>query len=208
MGWTTSQLVQEHKASLLDAREFFTAPNDADFLRHLRVAGRVVSREKRPLTRSAQLILQAGVATYDAPADLVLPKSSYWGVALTQEKPWCAPRTPLPALRLVESDTASVLQLTPAPTVEQIAALGVAYPFWYIAAYVVPDTGDSDVTDAEVDLILLRAKVEAMRELAIRSSSAPVTLRTSQGAGGSGTARNQTPRALYQAFLDEFKAAA
>ncbi len=202
--YATEELVAEHKASLLDAATFFVAPDDADFKRHLRVAGRLVSREKRHLTRSAVLTLQAGVGEYAAPADLLMPKASRWGVSETQNAPWCAPRAALPSLRMFDTDEGTRLELTPAPTAEQISVFGASYPFYYMAAYGVPDTGESDVTDQVVDLVLLRAKVEALRELSIRNSSKPVTLRDGSGIGGS-MARNMTPPALYEAFLKEYQ---
>ena len=203
--YTTAELVAQHKASLLDAAAFFIAPDDADFLRHLRIAGRVVAREKRPRTIAATVTLEVGQSIYPAPTNLVLPKVSRWGVAETQEKPWCTPRTPLPTLRMVETEDGVMLDLSPAPSAAQITAFGTSYPYYYVAAYEVPDAGNSGVTANEVDLILLRAKVEALRELSIRNSSKPVTLRDAQG---SGTPRNTTPPALYEMFLREYREAA
>lgn len=205
--YTTDELVALHKRSLLDAAAFFDTPEDADFIRHLRAAGRALAQDnKRPRTLAASLTLAAGVQQYPAPDDLHLVKTSPWGVAETQTTPWCAPRGPLPSLRIVtDADGALMLCLTPAPTAAQLAAFGASYPFYYFAAQSVPDTGATSVTDAELDLLLLRAKVEALRELSIRNHSKPVTM---HGGAGDGVARNQTAASLYAAFLQEYRDAA
>lgn len=206
--YTTAELVGLHKRSLLDAAQFFDAPADADFIRHLRIAGRALATDnKRPRTVAASLQLVAGQPQYPAPANLVQVKASPWGVAQTQSAPWCAPRTPLPILRVLRDETgAALVCLQPAPTVEQLAAFGATFPFYYTAAHDLADAPDeaSSVTDDELDLLLLRAKVEALRELAIRNHSKPVTM---HGGAGEGIARNQTAASLYEQFLREYQAA-
>lgn len=201
--YTQEELVGLHKRSLLDAASFFAA-DDSDFIRHLRIAGRALATDnKRPRTLAASFQLVAGVSQYPAPDNLVQVKTSPWGVMQMQTAPWCAPRQPLPILRLLQTVTGEQLVcLTPAPSPEQIASFGANYPFYYTAAHDVPDSGDSSVTDVELDLLLLRAKVEAMRELSIRNHSKPVTM---HGGAGEGVARNQTAASLYEAFLKEYR---
>lgn len=207
--FTTEELIETHKAALLDAVRLFQNGNDADdsaFLRHLRIASRAISVCKRPRTLLASLALVADQAIYDAPADLIDVKVSDWGTAQLHRDPWNMPRSPLPAVRRVEMDGVVKLQLLPSPSAAQIAAYGATYNLFYQASHQLPDTGDTTITAREVDLLLLRAKVEAMRELAIRNHSKPVTLRAGDGAGGS-QARNASAPALYEAFLREFNEA-
>ncbi|WFC43180.1 hypothetical protein [Pseudoxanthomonas sp. SE1] len=205
--YTTAELIAQHKASLMDSAGLFVAPNDADFLRHLRIAGRAVGVRKRPRTHAGQLQLEAGQVAYPAPADLIQVKGSPWGVQELQTAPWNMPRGPLPTLRLVAAGTAQELHLSPPPNAAQIAAFGAVFPFYYFAAHTLPDDpGEAtSVTDIELDLVLLRAKAEAMRELTIRNHSKPITLRAGQG--GESQPKNMTAAALYQAFLDEFNKA-
>lgn len=205
MPYTTAELISLHKASLLDAAGLFIAPADADFLRHLRIACRAVAMDKRPRTLAGSLSLSGGAGEYPAPADMVLAKGSPWGVAQMQTTPWCAPRAPLPTLRSIDGPAGKLLHLVPAPTTEQIAAFGSTYPFYYFASHTLPaDVEQSTtVTDLELDLVLLRAKVEALRELTIRNHNKPVTLRAGQGSESQ--PRNMTAAALYQSFLQEYK---
>ncbi len=204
--YRTEELVGLHKRSLLDAASFFDAPADADFIRHLRIAGRALAVDnKRPRTLADSITLSAGVPQYPAPDNLVQVKTSGWGVAETQAAPWNVPRTPLPILRLLYDDAGNrLVSLSPAPTADQLAAFGASYPYYYTGAHDLPDNGDSSVTDDELDLLLLRAKVEALRELSIRNHSKPVTM---HGGSGEGIARNQTAASLYAAFLQEYQAA-
>ncbi len=206
--YSTEELVAEHKAGLLDAARLFGegAALDAAVLRHLRVAARALSVAKRPRTLIASLALVADQALYDAPADLVDVKVSDWGTAQQHRAPWDMPRGPLPALRRVEIGGAAKLQLSPSPSAAQIAAFGSTYNLFYQAAHLLPDAGDTTITAREIDLLLLRAKAEAMRELAIRDHSKPVSLRGAEP--GLSQPRNGTPAALYDAFLREFNEAA
>lgn len=206
--YTTAELVVLHKRGLMDAASLFPAANDADLLRHLRVAARELSAGKRTRTKLGTLTLVAGTSQYPAPADLLRAKVSPWGVDQVTAQPWNAPRTPLPALRTaVDADGSEQLHLRPPPCAAQIAAFGSDYPYYYLTSHLVPDTGNSTITDRELDLLLLRAKVEAMRELAIRNHNKPVSLRAGQGMGDASQARNASAPALYDAFLREYNQA-
>lgn len=211
--YTTDELVAAHKAALMDTVKLFqdaTAPTDVSFIRQLRIAARAISICKRPRTLLASLALVADQSTYPAPADLIAVKVSDWGTARQHREPWNLPRDPLPSIRRLESAATAVLQLTPAPSADQIAAYGAAYTLYYLASHQIPDAGDTTITERDVDLLLLRAKVEAMRELAIRNHNKPVSLREGGGLGGSAggsQSRNATAPALYDAFLREFNEA-
>lgn len=204
--YTTEELVTLHKRGLMDAASLFLTPLDADFIRHLRIAARDLSTGKRTRTRIGTLTLVAGTSLYPAPADLLQVKVSPWGVDQVATQPWNVPRNPLPALRTtVDTAGADQLQLLPAPCQAQITAFGSDYPYYYLTTHLVPDAGNSTITDRELDLLLLRAKVEAMRELAIRNHNKPVTLRAGQGMGDASQARNASAPALYDVFLREYR---
>lgn len=181
------------------------ADDGSDFLRHLRAAGREVGRGKRTRTRMGELALQCGVGRYPAPDDLLEVKVGTWGTAEQLSRPWDGPRLPPPSLRRLELDGVQQLVLSPAPVEVQLRAYGSRYQYYYLAAWEIPDAGGSTVTDRELDLILLWAKVEAMRELAMRNHNKPVTLRGGQGLPGMSPAANSTPAALYAHFLREFQ---
>ena len=205
--YTLEQLVDQHKASLLDAAAQFTEADDAAFLRHLSVAAREIAVRKRPRTLAATLALSAGTDLYDAPTDMLGVKVADWGLA-RRAQPWNYPRGPLPVLLLwqPDPDAPPQLRLSPAPSQAQIEAYGAAMPYYYLAAHALPASGATSITDRELNLFLLRAKVEAMRELAIRSSMKPATLRAGQGLGSAVMSKNMTPPALYEQFLKEYEA--
>lgn len=205
MGLATADLIADYKHSLFDAVEAFCASDDGDFLRHLRTAARDIAGSKRPRTRLGTLTLAAGVFMYASPPDLLFPKISRWGVD-AQLPMWNAPSTPLPIIRRVATGVGWQLELSPAPTYEQINAFGSEYPYYYLATYQIPDVGESDITGYELSLLLLRAQVEAMRELSVRDSKRLIRLRG--GLGLSTVSKNLTPSALYDALLSEYREAA
>lgn len=206
MGMPTAEILALYKRSLLDAAAVFTAPDDADFLRHLRIAAREIAVCKRTRTAYGTLSLVPGQDLYPAPENLLLPKVSAWGVT-NSLAPWDLPRGPLPALSLVEDGPEGrALRLSPAPSAHQVRVFGAEYPYYYLSAHELPDTGPSTITQRELNLLILRAQVEALREMTVRNHNKPVNLR--QGEGLSGVARNMTPAALYAAFLNEYQEAA
>lgn len=201
MSLSLADLLQDYRASLHDARAVF-ADDDSDLLRHLRTACREVARHKRPRTLAAEITLVADQVEYTGvPDDLLLPKVSQWG--FVNVKPWLAPRDPLPVISLLDGSTRKLL-LRPPPTAAQISAFGSTYVYYYLAAHTLDvDTGTTTVAEQDRDLVVLRAQVEAMRELAIRDAGKPVTLR---GGSPSGSApKIGTPAALYQSLLAEFR---
>lgn len=207
--YSTEELIAEHKAGLLDAARIFDDPQgtvDTAMLRHLRVAARALSIDKRPRTLLVSLALVPDQSIYDAPADLIAVKVSDWGMAQQHRAPWDAPRGPLPSLRRLEQAGVTKLQLSPSPSGAQIAAYGATYNLFYQASHLIPDVGDTTITAIEFDLLMLRAKAEALRELAIRNHSKPVTLRG--GEPGLSQPRNGTAAALYEVFLREYNEAA
>lgn len=207
MAGTMSQadLVADLKASLHDAASVFTAANDADFVRHLAIAaldfGRVL-----PLVKTGTLTLVADTASYAAPADLLRIDGEMWSSRGTLPQPWEASYPgQLPRPRVVGASGGKLIVFTPPPSAAHILALGSAFSYLYSAAHAIGAAAtDTTIAAGDRGLLLLRAQAEALREMAIRNVGKPVQLRD----GLSGTPRNGTPAALYQALLDEFNLAA
>lgn len=201
-----ADLLPDYKASLHDAASVFkgTAEDaDADFKRHLAIAARALGNDgKRVTTRMATLALIAGQVDYTTvPADLVRPKVSDWGIGVVPV--WEQPAGALPVLRLsFAADDTPVLSLSPPPNAAQIAVFGSTYRFYYLAAPLITDTA-STVREGDQDLLLLRAQVEAARELVNRNLHKPVQL--SPGSGS--YPANQTPAGWYALLLDEYRKA-
>lgn len=192
-----ADLVLSLKESLLDATNAFTLPGDADFERQLDIAAADMHRV-RPRTLVGEVTLQADVGEYDGPADLARYKSAIWGAvpdwskAQPWEKTWPGR---LPTVRQIDGQR---LSLTPPPSAKQIALLGSAFRFYYVADHAI-GTAAEDTTIAARDrhLLLLRAQAEAMHELAMRDSVRPVQIRD----GFSGQAKTGTPQALWDSLM-------
>ena len=206
------ELIQELRASLHSAAEFFhgtpetsegagDADPDADFKRHL-IAAAADLGERRGHTLLGEVELQAGVNQYTGlPPDLVYIKTPIWGTE-KRIKPW-ADNHPglLPRAHVIHDNGQITLILTPAPTWEQIQALGSTYRFYYGASYWDGDIESEIVGSAEDRaLLLLRAQAEACRELALQNMTRPIETRTSLS-----MPRNQTPRALWEALMAEYR---
>lgn len=112
-----AELVADHKAQLgPDAQQTFNAPDDGDYKRHIDLATLRVG-DKRPYLVDATVTVQAEVASYPAPADLLRLWGPTWGLAVRQRlNPW-DPQHPgrLPRLRLASVQGVRSLLLDPAP---------------------------------------------------------------------------------------------
>ncbi len=197
MGVALADLVQDLKESLRSAWDAFNAPADADWIRHLRAAALDFGRV-RPVTMMGFLSLEEGVSDYPAPDGFVRFKLSLWEQPQTRsprpwEKTWCGPFP-----RVTAAD--GRLYLSPAPTSQQIGVLGSEYRFFYFAGLVVSPSA-STVQEADRGLLILRAQAEAMRELAMRSATRPISTRD----GYSGLPREGSPAVLAKEFLAEFE---
>lgn len=206
MSMTLADLVAELKASLHDSATVFKAADDADFKRFLSAALPDM-QVKRPLTRYAMVQIEAGTGRYAlATDDFAALKTHEWGDYERAPKPW-EPSYPgkLPLIDVVWDSGQWWLTMTPAPTALHTAAFGRDVGFWYFAKHVLSDVvngaaNSTTVNEMDKGLLLLRAQAEAMRELAIRNVNKPVQLRD----GLSGTPRNSTPSALYEALMRAF----
>lgn len=210
MGMALADLVADLKTSLHDSAAVFRAADDADFKRFLDAA-LPDFQFKRPLTRRGELALVPGVDSYPvAVSDFAALKTHSWGDGGARYgqrvlKPW-EPGWPGAVPRVSErwDGQAWHLVLEPYPTAVQISAWGPTLPYWYFARHTLGATApETTVNPLDRGLLLLRAQVEAMRELAIRNAAKPVSLRD----GMSGTPRNSTPAALAEQLLKLFQEA-
>lgn len=196
-------LIADLKGMLGDAGGKFTAPADSDFARHLDIAAFDMGRF-RPRTMVGSVTLVADQANYAAPADLVRIKCSLWGLKeRSDRRPW-EPSWPgrLPALSLAESGGTREIWLDPAPTAAQISNLGSTYRFYYFAGHAVADVAaNTTVRESDRSLLLIRAVVQALQELANRGVAKPVQL----GDGFGSMPKNGTPGALAEVLLEQFE---
>lgn len=198
-----ADLVDDLKASLQSAAGVFTAPNNADFVRHLDAAAQDFSRV-RPRTMLGTLTLVADQYDYAAPADFLNYKSTLWGVSRIQ--PW-EKNFPgrLPDMFTAMNGTARELHLLPAPTAHQITVLGSSFKYYYFAAHSIGvAAADTTIKAGDRGLLLLRAQAEAMKELAMRNIGKPVAMRD----GISNSPRNGTPSYLFEVLMKQFEGAA
>ncbi|SCX40349.1 hypothetical protein [Nitrosospira sp. Nsp1] len=196
-----AELIADLSESLHDASSIFAAENGGDFRRHLDAAAQDMGRV-RPRTLLGIITLVADQEAYEAPADIQIFKSALWGVSRTA-RPWERSWTGrLPDVRLAMNGNTPEMHLLPAPTAPQISVLGSAYKFYYFAAHSVSaDAAQTTIVHGDRGLLLLRAQAEAMRELAVRNVSKPVSMRD----GISGGTRNGSPTYLFEALMKEFE---
>lgn len=198
-----NDLVADLKETLHDTADVFSGTTDAAFERFLRQALPDMGF-KRPVTKLGEVLLMESEARYSLSsyADFSSYKTHLWGAGRTLPKPWESGYPgALPRVCAERDGTAWWLVFDPAPTLLHIAALGSTFKFWYYGKHAIDATA-ANTTVAEQDrgLLLLRAQVEAMREMAIHQANKPVSLRD----GLSGTPRNSTPAALHEALLRLF----
>lgn len=216
-GMGRDALVAELKATLHDTASVFKAADDADFVRFLDAALPDMTT-KRPVTKLGSLELEA-----DQPSFLVLEpdfaawKTDLWRNPARLPNPWEASYPgALPRISAVREEVGIAswetyynevrcgrwrIHFDPAPSVLMLACLGRVFKFWYFARHEIgSSTAETTIAPDDRGLLLLRAQAEAMRELAMRNVAKPVQLRD----GLSGTPRNSTPSALYEALMRQF----
>lgn len=196
-------LVADLKRSLHDSAGVFNAAADADFIRFLSLALPDMGW-KRPVTRLGQVTLAADEPRYALTAypDFANYKTHLWEKTATYPNAW-EPGYPgaVPRVAVAKDGANCWLTFEPAPSAAHIACRGSAFKFYYFALHVLGEAAvDTTVNAVDRGLLLLRAQAEAMRELTLRNVTKPVQLRD----GLSGTPRNSTPAALYEALLEMF----
>ena len=194
-------LIQDLRTTLMDSAERF---KPADYDRQLDAAVLDLPRI-RPRVISAELTLVADQADYTAPADLIRPLQLEWGMdELSTGLPWQTTYPGrLPRLGLVIVSDVRSLRLYPAPTATQISLLGASAAYRYSASYTLAEAAaDTTVQVYDRHLLLLRALVEAMQDLANRSISKPITLGVKAGVA---VPRNGYPADLAQNLLAQWE---
>lgn len=200
-------LVASLKSSLHDAASVFVvegATPDSEFERFL-LQALPDMQLKRPATRLGSVTIEANfprVAVGAGNPGFGAFKAFLWGDGCTI-KPWeVSYPGALPRVTATFAEQQWWLTFDPAPTAKQISAHGSQFDFWYFAEHAIGTlTADTTINQQDRGLLILRAQVEAMRELSIRNAAKPVTLRD----GFSGQARNSTPAALYTELLKQFE---
>lgn len=198
---TRAALKTDLQAILGDAAKKFEGDPGAHD-RHLDIALTALARKTRR-TCVVNLTVNAEVSDYPAPADLIDIKFSPWGDDYRrQSRPWDTPLGVLPKLSLLDVDGVTMIHLEPAPSAFQLAQLGSSYKVFYYGSYTLGATDDeSNILPKHRDLLLIRAVVQALLELANQGISKPVTL-GSQGVGS--MPKNGTPSALAESWMAVF----
>jgi hypothetical protein len=194
-------LALDLKTSLHDAADVFAADGDME---RLLAAALLDFGRLRPRTQLGSLTLESGKMAYPAPADCYLFKSSLWGIApITRSKPW-EKQWPgqMPDVDLVDGAAGLELHLTPAPSVQQIAALGNEFRYYYFGTHAIGvQEADTTVRFADRDLLLLRAQAEAASEMVTRNITKPVQMRD----GLHSAPKNMTPAAWCETLLSRWE---
>jgi hypothetical protein len=203
-----ADLVASLKDSLHDAAKVFVADSeepDAAFERFLAQALPDMQL-KCPMTRLGTVQLTANFPNYPLSNALGFAafKAQLWG----DTNPYKQWETGYPGIapRVTASYQGGqwALMFDPAPTAKHIAVFGSAFDFWYYGLHTIGTlAADTTVALQHRGLLILRAQVEAMRELSIRNAGKAVQLRD----GLSGTPRNSTPAALWKELMAHFEAA-
>ena len=195
-------LVADLKDSIHDAANVFTGANDEDFSRMLDAAALDIGRV-RPRTMLGTLTLVADQDAYAAPADLLTYKSDLWSVQARRYQTWDANYPGrLPDIRTALNGSTRELHFLPAPTSAQITVLGAAFKYYYFAGHAIgAAAADTTVQPGDRGLLILRAQAEAMKEMAVRNSGKPVSMRD----GISNMSRNGTPSYLYEMLMKDFE---
>lgn len=197
-----ADLVADLKASMGNTSSVFVAAADADFKRFLAQALGDM-QVKRPITKLGSVTLAPGEPSYAlAAADFARLKFDLWRDPAKLGKPWSPGYAgPLPKLCAHWDGAGWSLAFDPAPNERLIGLLGAECKFWYFAKHQIgAEAAATTVNPQDRGLLLLRAQVEAMRELAVRNTNKPVQLRD----GLSGTPRNSTPAALHEVLMRLF----
>ena len=169
--------------------------DDADVTRLLTTALSDLSRYK-PRTLLGQLNLTAGQTDYAVPADFVDFKAfsqtqnlNFWDDSCCNYSPSC---------QVIETDLKTMV-LTLAPTQLDVSALN-PLKYFYFAEHQILVNGTITLNPPLHDLLLLRAKAEALNEAAIHNT----TKKSSSNGLVSNQARNATSAGLYTTLMDEF----
>jgi len=188
--------------SLLEAVKIFgdnAAAWNPHLDRHLNAAVADFDRVA-PLLEGAQIQLVADAANYAADARAIRFHGSEILDKQQHVDPWDdfrVPEVPVPFLGRISGVKTWVFR--PVPTAFILDRIGSIYPFTYFAAHVLDDAVAANTTfDARhLPLLVLRAQVESLRDLAVRNAHKPVALRDPNYS----QIKNGTPAALAEQFM-------
>lgn len=192
-----AELIADHKAQLGRAVERFRAEEDADFIRHLRLAGGWIDG-RWPRILYGELSLVAMVNEYPAPPGCLMLYGHSWG-HYTPLTPWdeCGPGFP-PLLERSVDEMGTKLLLCPPPTAKQIAVWGNTLRYRYRVAHEITAEVVT-VDEGQRGAVLLAALIEAMRDLAAETT----VVQLHKGLSGLPTAG--TPAYLYETLIREWE---
>ena len=192
-------LLKAYSDSLLDSQRAFKAD---DFGRHMDTALRELA-QFYPRRMLAELNAMPMQREYECPADLIEVLATHYGRAeKAQRQPWDAgyPTQRLPEVTVqYRADGSRYLQVFPAPSYQLLAQIGTVVGYEYSAAHIVTEEVCT-LTEVDVQLAILRAQAEAMRELAMRNSTQPTQIKDSL----TNTPANGAPSYLYTLLMNEF----
>ena len=194
-----TDLLKAYSESLLDSQRAFKA---VDFERHMDTALRELA-QFRPRRVLAELNAMPMQREYECPVDLIQVLATHFGRAeKAQRQPWDAgyPTQRLPDVTVqYRADGSRYLQVFPAPSYQLMVQIGAVVGYEYSAAHIVTEEVCT-LTEVDVQLAILRAQAEAMRELAMRNSTQPTQIKDSL----TNTPANGTPSYLYTLLMNEF----
>ena len=194
-----TDVTSRFKASLLDSVRSF---DDAAYPRHIQAAMAALNAV-RPQHLVTVVSLVAGRSLYPCPQKLTAIHACWWGrSAKYHTEPW-ADHHPgrLPEWSIANNEAGvRFLRAMPAPTAWQINSLGSECELEYHADHVLTDT-ECTLSAEDLDLLIVRAQAEAMREVSMKNATTAYQLRESIGS----TPNNSTPAHLYTQLMAEFE---
>ncbi|AWL12814.1 hypothetical protein HMF8227_02362 [Saliniradius amylolyticus] len=193
-------LINELQISLGDTAEHFEVGGDFSVGgRRLIDAALSAYSQHRPRTKPGKLLLVSGQMNYTAPVDLIGFKMSNWG----HSAPLWQPNRPrsIPRPTLVGERGSYALCFNQAPSLGHIQCFGREYHYLYYAEQSVNENGDLLLPRTELDLVMLRAQAEAMKELSMHHSNKTVSANNSVAS----PAKNDKPIYVYQQLMAEFE---
>lgn len=189
------------KASISSAADVLASAGDT-VLEECVQASALELRRWKPNLALGTVNLVAGQRAYALPATIGDYRRDTWGQ--TRKQPWetgYAGR--LPRSMVADVDGVRKLVLDPPPTQAHIDDAGAEFTFWHVIPHVVHPTDGAQTTIPATlrGLVILGAQAEAMRRMAMRNLTKPITVTE----GFSNTPRNGTASFLYAALLAEFE---
>lgn len=157
-----------------------------------------------PNVCAGSLSVTAGSSLHPAPDDALRFIDSEWVERNALRQPWTPQYVAVvPQPRLVRLGNVKSWQFSPPLDATTLAKLGSAFHYTYIARHrLTEDEAQATFDAALIPLVILRAQVEAMKEMAMRNSNKPMQTRDALYS----QTRNGTPAALAEMLMKLFEA--